>query len=312
MVAQVCAFAGTVTVMPRHPNRSYSDALFEELDQIESSIVAVVEASQIVNIDPNRGTSGGVMFLGYATHGWAPSEAPLEASRMAALGQLRDWSPRFELLFPHPTPQVKERHDRQLALLERWLTRPAGDKTVPYSLSAAVNDARQAVAILRKARTLLGADDFPERLVVDTNALVDDPDLAVYTARLGRRYLVHVLPVVLRELDELKRAGRNPELREAAKKADRRLKGYRDNGDVRAGAKVAGDVWVVFEHVEPKATGLPSWLDLDVPDDRFVASALLLQSQHSGSTLTVATSDLNLQTKLAAVALPYIEPPDPD
>jgi hypothetical protein len=97
-------------------------------------------------------------------------------------------------------------------------------------------------------------------------------------------------------------------LREAAKKADRRLKGLRDNGDVSVGAKVAGDVWAVFEHIEPRAGGLPSWLELDVPDDRFIASTLLLQSRHPGSMLVAATSDLNLQTKLAAVRLPFVEP----
>lgn len=99
-----------------------------------------------------------------------------------------------------------------------------------------------------------------------------------------------------------------PELREAARRADRRLKGLRDNGDVTAGAKVAGDVWVRFEHTEPRSEGLPSWLDLHVPDDRFVASTLLLQSDHPGSALVVVTSDLNLQTKLAAVSLPFLEP----
>jgi predicted ribonuclease YlaK len=40
---------------------------------------------------------------------------------------------------------------------------------------------------------------------------------------LGQRYLVYLLPVVLRELDDHKRAGRNQDLREAARRADRRL-----------------------------------------------------------------------------------------
>lgn len=75
---------------------------------------------------------------------------------------------------------------------------------------------------------------------------------------------------------------------------------------------MAGDVYAVFEHIEPKGDGLPSWLDLAVPDDRFVASSLLLQSGHPGSAFYVATSDINLQTKLAAVGLPFIElPPSP-
>ena len=47
-----------------------------------------------------------------------------------------------------------------------------------------------------------------------------------------------------------------------------------------------------------------------MPDDRLVASTLLLQSAHPGSAVFVATSDLNLRTKLAAVRLPFVEPPD--
>ncbi|WP_229868975.1 hypothetical protein, partial [Streptomyces chryseus] len=70
-----------------------------------------------------------------------------------------------------------------------------------------------------------------------------------------------------------------------------------------------GDVYALFEHIEPRAAGLPNWLDLDVPDDRFIASALLVQSRHPGSKLYTATSDLNLQTKLAAVGLPFVEGP---
>lgn len=149
------------------------------------------------------------------------------------------------------------------------------------------------------------------RLAVDTNTLIDNPHLAVHTATLGRRYMVHLLPVVLREIDDLKRAGKTEQLREAARRADRRLKGLRDNGDVLSGVRVAGKVHAVFEHVEPRDDGLPSWLDLTVPDDRFAASSLLLQSQHPGSALYAATSDLNLQTKLAAIGLPFVELPAP-
>ena len=65
-----------------------------------------------------------------------------------------------------------------------------------------------------------------------------------------------------------------------------------------------------FEYIEPSGTDLPDWLDLNVPDDRLVAAALLLQSRYPGSALYVATSDINLQTKLSAVGLPFTEPPD--
>ena len=41
--------------------------------------------------------------------------------------------------------------------------------------------------------------------------------------------------------------------------------------------------------------------------DRLVASCLRLQSDHAGSAVSVATSDLNLQNKLAAVGMPFVE-----
>jgi hypothetical protein len=105
------------------------------------------------------------------------------------------------------------------------------------------------------------------------------------------------------------RDARTQDVREAAKRADRRLKGLRTNGEILPGVRVAGKVTAVFEHIEPRTDGLPSWLDLTVPDDRFVASSLLLQSAHPGSALYVATGDINLQTKLTAVRLPFIELP---
>lgn len=299
---------GGVAVSRSTP-QPYADALLAELDAIESAYLEVLAGSEVRNIDPNRRGSG-VTFIGYAQWGWAPSDAALEAARMKLLGQVRDFRPRFELLFPHPTPTVAKRHSQALDLLEKWLVRRRGDKTVPRTVDAAVDQLRTAVSELRDARELLPDDPIPVRLVVDTNALIDCPDLAAYTPQLGPRYEAHLLPVVLRELDDHKRAGRNADLREAAKKADRRLKGLRDNGDITVGVRVAGEVTAVFEHIEPRGDGLPDWLDLTVPDDRFVASTLLLQSAHPGSAVYVATSDLNLQTKLAAVRLPFVEPPD--
>jgi hypothetical protein len=170
------------------------------------------------------------------------------------------------------------------------------DHSIPATIEAAQTKTSEAIEDLRNLPRLL-PDDWPTRLVVDTNTLLDDPDLTIYATTLGRRYMVHVLPVVLGELDELKCAGRIPEIRDAARRPDRRLKGLRDSGNVRVGARVAGDIYAVFEHTEPGSDGLPGWLDLTVPDDRLVASVLLLQSVHPGSIVHVATSDLNLQTK---------------
>ncbi|MCX4878661.1 PIN domain-containing protein [Streptomyces sp. NBC_00847] len=281
---------------------TYKERLLTQLDAIESDYVAVLEASGIQYVD-----SGIVTATDWQ---WAPSGPELEMQRMDLLRRLRDWKPRFLLLFPHPTPETAEKLKDSLELLERWLLRERTweDYSIPQRLPQAVQLARASVQQLHGLTGLLPTDPWPVRLTVDTNALIDNPDLAVYTAQIGPRYMAHLLPVVLRELDDKKRAGRTDVLRDAAKKADRRLKGLRNNGDATLGVRVAGDVHAVFEYIEPKSDALPDWLDLGVPDDRFIASTLLLQSRHPGSAWYVATSDINLQTKLHAVALPFIEP----
>jgi len=288
---------------------TYLERLLGELDTIRGRYLEVLAASAIRNVDPNRPGSG-VVHYGAPKWGWVASEPALEASRMELLCAVRDWAPRLRLLFPHPTPTVTRKLDDHLGRLERWLVRPR-DGSIPATIDKAVGIISDGVVALRDLTQLLPADPYAVRLVVDTNSLIDNPDLAAYTPLIGPRYMAHLLPVVLREIDDHKRGGRTLDLREAAKKVDRRLKGLRTNGDVLAGVRVAGDAYVTFEHVEPKDDGLPSWLDLDAPDDRFLASTLLLQSAHPGSALYAATSDINLQTKLSAVGMPFVEVPAP-
>lgn len=289
---------------------TYLWRLLAELDELQQAYLDVLADSTIVNVDPNRHSSE--MFIGFAEWGWGPSDTRLESHRMALIKQVRDWEPRFRLLFPNPTPEVSERLDKNLSRLEHWLLRDGTNPhDIPSTVQQAVDLLRESIVALKGLSDLLPPDDYSVRLVVDTNALIDNPDLAAYRQAFGKRYMVHVLPVVMREIDDLKRGGRNETVRQGAQAAERRLKGIRNNGDARQGVRVAGEVIVKFEHIEPTAKGLPTWLDLTVPDDRLVASTLLLQSAHPGSALHVGTSDINLQTKLAAVGLPFVEPPSP-
>lgn len=281
--------------------QSYRDRLLGELDGLAEQYTTLLNAS---TIGAHNWDSG---FIGFPHYYWVDSSPALQSVRMDLLACVRDLEPRIRLLFPHPTPEVSSALKDSFGLLRRWAKRGRGDHSIPRSIEQAIATMLQSLTDLKTLAEMLPDDEWPKRLVVDTNTLIDNPDLAAHTSTLGPRYMVHVLPVVLGELDDLKRAGRTPELRDAAKKADRRLKALRDNGDVRVGSRVQGNIHAVFEHVEPRDDGLPSWLNLDVPDDRLVASSLLLQSSRPGSTVYVATGDLNLQNKLAVVGLPFVE-----
>jgi rRNA-processing protein FCF1 len=288
---------------------SYSQRLLAELDGIAASYVEILADSEIQYVNPNRPGSR-VIFASAANWGWNDGDDKLVIDRMDLLARLRDWAPRFRLLFRHPTPQVAERLDKGIDHLERWLIRDGRwDRSIPGTIDEAREKIRATVSDLGALTNLLPPDNHPVRLVVDTNALIDNPDLAAYAGDLGGKYVAHLMPVVLGEIDELKRSARPEDLRNKARRAERRLKGIRSNGDVRTGVRIEGDVLAVFEHTEPRSDDLPAWLDMDVPDDRFVAATLLLQSAHPGSAIYVATSDINMQTKLSAVGIPFIEPP---
>lgn len=296
--------------MPTTRN-TYAENLIAELDNIAEAYHAILARSGIEYVNPNRHGSG-IVFIGAADYGWANSDDELEASRMVLLAKVRNWEPRLRLLFPHPTPTVKKRVNEDLKHLKRWLLRPdANDHSIPSSINEAQQRLDETINDIHALFTLLPTDEYQTRLILDTNALIDNPNVASYTDTLGPKYMVHLLPVVLGELDDLKRGGRNEGVRTSAQRAITRLKGIRNNGNVLEGVRVEGEVIAKFEHTEPQGANLPNWLDLAVADDRLVAAALLLQSQHPGSGLYVGTGDINLQTKLHAVGLPFVEPPDP-
>lgn len=236
------------------PPPSYAETVRGDLDQIAEDYRGVLSASAIVNVDPNNWDSS-FIFVGAAEWGWVDSDSELDAARMKLLARLRDWWPRFRLLFPHPTSEVERRLDDAYEHLERWLVRKRSDTSIPASIekASALLDAK--VEDLGRLLDMLPGDDYPVRLVVDTNALIDNPDLAAYIPQIGQKYIVHLLPVVLGELDDLKCAGKVDSLRNAARAAERRLKGIRNNGDPRVGVRVAGQVVAKFEHVEPRARG---------------------------------------------------------
>lgn len=101
--------------------------------------------------------------------------------------------------------RVGKTQDEFLTRVEGWLSRRKPDYLVPATVE-------QAVVLVRARRGGGGVPAAspgrpgPVRLVVDTNALIDCSNVAAYTDQLGRRYRAHLMPVVLGELDDLKRS----------------------------------------------------------------------------------------------------------
>ena len=255
-----------------------------------------------------------MVFLGFARHGWSPSDPDHERQRMHLLRDYEDWLSRFKPLFATATPRVEKRIEEADGLVRRWLRHDQDDHSVPATTSAAVDKARDAVSELRALIDLAcgPADMAPVVAVTDTNALIDNSNLASYSTSLGvDSFEVRLVPTVLGEIDELKRGHRSEQVRAAAQKADRMMKESRRRGDPLLGIPIEGAIRLRFQAREPVFDPLPGWLDPRVPDDRLAAAALTVQFEAPNSAVVLVSSDINLQTKAAALGLPHVEPPAP-
>lgn len=283
-----------------------------DLDEIETLMMDLLDGSRIVNVDPNKGQSD-VVFVGAAIWGWAKSDDAQTRMQMRGIEAYGRWFTRFRLLFRTPTPAVNHSIKTCNEFISRWFERGHNDHSIPSGVPAAKDHAREQFQEFRSVLAIACSEAAGPTAVIavpDTNALIDNPNLAAYGSRLGQpTYEVRLVPTVLAEIDELKRAGRSQELRDAAHRADRMLKGLRDRGDIRSGVRVTKNVTAMFDVAEPRFEDLPSWLDPTVPDDRLVASTLLLQASAPSKAVVVVSSDLNLQNKAAALGLPHVEPP---
>lgn len=147
----------------------------------------------------------------------------------------------------------------------------------------------------------------------DTNAVLRNPDLASYWRGVDTEtYVVHLVPTVLRELDQIKDRGATNDVRDKAQAFIRRLKGLRDKG-LSGGVALSRKVIVKAETMDVDPPTMLDWLDRSVPDDRILAAALYLQAGHPADAVVIVTSDLNLQNKADAAGVNYIEtPPRPE
>lgn len=252
---------------------------------------------------------GGVVFVMPACH-WA-SPSPLQASQQLKLK--RDYDEWHELLsvvlhsataaLTHRLNTADERFRTWVELGSNWSLTSSSNKNREL-LMASAQELYELVDILQASP---GGEVI---LIPDTNTLVEHPDPVQYRQfAQGDAFTFLLLPSVLGELDELKINHRNQEIREAAKAAIRRIKGWRLQGSLRTGVTIDHSITVRAAHQEPSMSSTLSWLDSTVPDDRIVASTLNVQATSPGAVVVLVTSDINLQNKADAAAIQVAELP---
>lgn len=145
--------------------------------------------------------------------------------------------------------------------------------------------------------------------VPDTNALLTNPDIENWKFDSVGNFQITLLPTVLNELDRLKVAHQNKDLREKANKIIKRIKEYRRRGKLTIGVTVTKNISLIALALEPDFGNTLYWLDSENNDDRILASFIEVCRINIRNQVCLVTSDINLQNKAEFANVPYCEPP---
>jgi hypothetical protein len=222
------------------------------------------------------------------------------------------WRERVAMLEGGATPELRDEITESLDIVREFIDRDGFGWGVPGSIPEAKAEASAQLERARVAlRVLGGTGEGGVHVVPDTSALMRQPDFATYAMAVGAEAVtIHLVPKVIGEIDFLKDQGRTPEVREKAGKLATRIKGLRDRGRLTEGVTVAGRITAIADPRDPSFEHLPAWLDPSTPDDRILASALVLQAANPRSVVWLVASDINIQNKAEACGLPYCDPVD--
>lgn len=284
---------------------SFINQLLLELDVIELELNALLDISAIQN------QNWGARIVA-PPYGWAPSDDAQSVARMALRKRFTPWRERVAMLEGAATPELAHDLTESLEIVRELFDRDGLAWGIPASIAEAKSRALTEVERARRALQLLGAVGLGGvHVVPDTSALMRQPELETYGTAVGAdAATIHLVPTVLGEIDNLKDQGRTPEVREKAMKLSTRIKGLRDRGRLTEGVTVAGKIMAIADPRDPSFEHLPAWLDRTTPDDRVLASALVLQAANPNSVVWLVAADINIQNKAEVCGLPYAEPVD--
>ena len=208
---------------------------------------------------------------------------------------------------PKDTLQTLSRLDKKLT--ETIEQQPTDHKTVQEALEEAKRLLIGQVALLKRLYDVSAGEPV---YVLDTSALIHNPNLEKWAFADTPRFTLVLLPTVLAELDSLKTEHHNRDVRDKAKKIIRMMKEYSRRGSLADGVPlVKGRSSVVAIAVDPDMSTTLPWLHSDVPDDRILANTIEIMRSRPRTPVVLITADFNLQNKASFARIPALDPPDP-
>lgn len=269
---------------------SYIEKLIKQIEDIEPIINELFDNSSIYYHDPNNNTSG-IYIVGASVYHWKETD---EKNQIKVKDKYLKFYHNFELLLEKVSPKtlrnIKKSNDRIINLIEQ--------NKAPSSIENGKTQFRKESNTFKNYLNLLTEDEKRTVILPDTNSIIQFPEPNNYRPISSTKsFDFIILPTVLSELDKHKTIHRNDDFRKKVASVIKRLKGYRNQGNVLEGVTVNKSITVKMVATEPNFNRTLNWLDSANNDDRIIANVLELQISNPNDNVIFVTSDINLQNK---------------
>ena len=282
--------------------------------RVSRTVEQLVQLINTAPIEPVEHDSGALVRVA-PPHSFGEISPELRALQMSVKRQYDSCAEIIRVFLNRAPKDLANQWKEEDRDLRVWLELDSNWALQPHRTSneKQLRAAAQAIADIIDVFAALGPGGV--LVIPDTNSLIDQPDPTTYRPVAGRQeFTFLLLPTVLGELDDLKIGHKNPEVRDGAKRAISRIKGWRNQarqkgGTLVDGATVDGTITVKAHNIEPDMESSLSWLDESVPDDRIVAAVLAVEAENPSATALLITGDINLQNKADAALIETVETP---
>ncbi len=287
---------------------SFINTLKQELDAIETTMVAFLEKSKIKRFQNDPDSQ--VVFIGPEYY-WDELTEEQKRIQIALKDLYLSWFEYFNLLFSHAPERIKKEIKEANNFVMRWIERNESDWNIPATIQKATSKFKEKLNVFYNNLKLKDTS-IPNELILvpDTNSLIQEPDLTEYSKIVNTtQFTIILLTTIFSELDELKIKHRDSDFRAKVDSVIRRIKGLRQQGDWFKGVTINKSITVKAIAQEPNFNSTLKWLDSSNKDDRIIASILQIQIAYPSATVILVTSDINLQNKATMAKLLIAEPP---
>jgi hypothetical protein len=281
------------------------------ITRLEARLGSVVDGLVALTGElPIRRFDSDGVFIGFPSYYWGDVSAQQRAAQVAVKREYEPFSDLLRILLGCAPEDLVRQLEAADESFRTWVELGSNWSLTPEP--AANEEAlRGAASELLKILEVLEATGASSCTVVpDTSSLLSTSDPVAYRSVVqSESFTFALLPTVLGELDHLKIEHRNPDVRDKAKAAISRIKGWRLQGSLGSGVTVDKSIIVRAWHAEPDMKSTLPWLDATVPDDRIIASVLGIQAAQPADRLVLVTADINLMNKADAALVEAVEPP---